>query len=72
MVESRHIFNDDDFMRHLKTAIHPDIGPLDDKTVFQRNAARAIVVDGEDILLLYTERYHDYTIMAEVLMRVKM
>ncbi|MBN3492416.1 NUDIX hydrolase [Vibrio neptunius] len=49
-------------MRHLKTAIHPDIGPLDDKTVFQRNAARAIVVDGEDILLLYTERYNDYTI----------
>ncbi|NOH51543.1 NUDIX domain-containing protein [Vibrio coralliilyticus] len=49
-------------MRHLKTAIHPDICHLDDKTVFQRNAARAIVVDGEDILLLYTERYHDYTI----------
>ncbi|WP_434999834.1 NUDIX hydrolase [Vibrio scophthalmi] len=49
-------------MRHLKTTIHSDIEHLDDKTVFQRKAARAIVIDGEDILLLYTERYHDYTI----------
>ena len=49
-------------MRHLKTTVHPDIEHLDDKTIFQRKAARAIVVDGEDILLLYTARYHDFTI----------
>ncbi len=49
-------------MRHLKTTIHPDIEHLDEKIIFQRSAARAICVDGEDILLLYTERYHDYTI----------
>ncbi|MBU2899019.1 NUDIX hydrolase [Vibrio hepatarius] len=49
-------------MRKLKTSIHPDIGHLDDKVVIQRNAARAVVVDGEEILLLYTQRYHDYTI----------
>lgn len=49
-------------MRHLNTLIHPDIDHLDDKIIFQRNAARAIVLDGEDILMLYTERYHDYTI----------
>ena len=49
-------------MRHLKTTIHPDIDHLDNKTVYKRNAARAIVLDGEDILMLYTERYHDYTI----------
>ncbi|KJR39855.1 MULTISPECIES: NUDIX hydrolase [Vibrio] len=49
-------------MRHLKTAVHPDIDHLDDKIIFKRNAARAICLDGEDILLLYTERYHDYTI----------
>ncbi|WP_159653135.1 NUDIX hydrolase [Vibrio atypicus] len=49
-------------MRHLKTTVHPDIEHLDDKIIFKRNAARAIVLDGEDILLLYTERYHDYTI----------
>lgn len=49
-------------MRHIRTQIHPDIRPLDNKTVFKRDAARAIVLDGEDILMLYTERYHDYTI----------
>lgn len=49
-------------MRHLKTTIHPDIEHLDEKIIFQCSAARAICVDGEDILLLYTERYHDYTI----------
>ncbi|EOU2462622.1 NUDIX hydrolase [Vibrio navarrensis] len=49
-------------MRHLKTAVHPEIDHLDDKIIFKRNAARSICLDGEDILLLYTERYHDYTI----------
>ena len=49
-------------MIHLKTTTHPDIEHLDDKIIFQRNAARAIVLDGEDVLLLYTERYHDYTL----------
>lgn len=49
-------------MRHLRTTRHPDIDYLDDKVIFNRNAARAIVLRGEDILMLYTERYHDYTI----------
>ncbi len=49
-------------MRHLKSTIHPDIDHLDDKIIFKRNATRAIVLDGEDVLLLYTERYHDYTL----------
>ncbi|MGC9402190.1 NUDIX hydrolase [Vibrio genomosp. F10] len=49
-------------MRHLTTMVHPSVEHLDDKIIFKRNAARAIVVDGENILLLYTERYHDYTI----------
>ncbi|AUI88783.1 DNA mismatch repair protein MutT [Vibrio azureus] len=49
-------------MRHLRTSVHPDIGHLDDKSIIQRRAARAIVLHGEDILLLYTERYHDYTL----------
>ena len=49
-------------MRHLRTTSHPDIDHLDDKVIFNRNAARAIVLRGEDILMLYTERYHDYTI----------
>lgn len=49
-------------MRHLKTTVHPDISHLDDVIIFKRNAARSIVTNGEDILLLYTERYHDYSI----------
>lgn len=49
-------------MRHIRTQIHPDIDHLDDKSIFKRDAARAIVLDGEDILMLFTERYHDYTI----------
>ncbi|MEZ8824763.1 NUDIX hydrolase [Vibrio sp. 10N.261.55.A7] len=49
-------------MRHLTTMVHPSIEHLDDQSIYKRNAARSIVVSGEDILLLYTERYHDYTI----------
>lgn len=49
-------------MKHLTTLIHPDVSYLDNKTIIQRRAARAIVTDGEDILMLYTERYHDYTL----------
>ncbi|WP_114786324.1 NUDIX hydrolase [Vibrio tetraodonis] len=49
-------------MRQLKTSIHPDINHLDHKAIIQRKAARAIVVNGEKILLLYTQRYHDYSI----------
>ncbi len=49
-------------MRHLQTAVHPDVERLSQYTVLQRKATRAIVIDGEDILLLYTERYHDYTL----------
>jgi ADP-ribose pyrophosphatase YjhB (NUDIX family) len=49
-------------MRHLKTTIHPDIDQLENQRTFTRNAARAVVTDGDNILLLYTERYHDYTI----------
>ena len=52
----------DTSMRHIQTQIHPDIDRLDNKTIFKRAAARAIVLDGENILMLYTERYHDYTI----------
>jgi len=54
-------------MRLLKTAYHPDISPDDTqleskKTITDRHAARAIVLRDEDILLLYTKRYHDYSL----------
>lgn len=54
-------------MRLLKTAYHPDITPQDiqlnsNLTLIERHAARAIVLKGDSILLLYTERYHDYSL----------
>lgn len=54
-------------MNVIKTAFHPDVS-LDDLSpesglkLIERHAARGIVVRGESILLLYTERYHDYTL----------
>lgn len=48
-------------MRTLAATIHPDILDLSGST-FTRKAARAIVLRGNDILLLYTKRYHDYTL----------
>ncbi len=49
-------------MRHLHTATHPEVAKLSQYTMLQRKATRAIVLDGENILMLYTERYHDYTL----------
>ncbi|WP_191602961.1 NUDIX domain-containing protein [Marinomonas algicola] len=48
-------------MRLLRSSIHSDITDLSG-SVFTRKAARGIVLKGENILLLYTERYHDYTL----------
>ena len=54
-------------MRLLKTAFHPDVSREDinadsDLTLITRHAARAIVLKDEDILVLYTQRYHDYSL----------
>lgn len=48
-------------MRLLKTAIHPDVNPQSN-TIIHRKATRAIVLNGDNILMLYTERYHDYSL----------
>jgi len=48
-------------MRLLKTTVHPDLSTLN-KSTFLRNATRAIVLKGDMILMLYTARYHDYTL----------
>ena len=48
-------------MRLLKRTIHPSVSSLSAST-FIRKAARAIVLKGDDILLLYTKKYHDYTL----------
>ena len=49
-------------MQILKTHYHPDVKNLDDKSVFTRLATRSITIQGEAILLLYTERYEDYSL----------
>lgn len=54
-------------MRLVKTARHPDVSFEDistasEQTLVVRNAARAIVVKDENILLLFTERYDDYSL----------
>jgi ADP-ribose pyrophosphatase YjhB (NUDIX family) len=49
-------------MKNLKIATHSDIDNLDEKSIFTRKATRAIALRGEMILLLYTERYHDYSL----------
>lgn len=51
-------------LRHLKTSIHPDVEQIEDdkRQIYVRHSARAVVLNGEEILMLYTERYDDYTI----------
>ena len=48
-------------MRLLRSTVHPDIRSLE-QSAFLRIATRAIILKGEMILMLYTERYHDYTL----------
>ena len=49
-------------MKILKTHLHPDIENLENKTIFTRLATRSITLKGNLILLLYTERYEDYSL----------
>ena len=54
-------------MRLLKTGFHPEVSPADISptsqfTLIERHAARGIVIKGDSILLLYTKRYHDYSL----------
>ncbi|KAE8177477.1 NUDIX hydrolase [Photobacterium carnosum] len=53
-------------MRFLKLSVHTDLTKLDLQsptlTVYHRQATRAIVLNGDNILMLYTARYHDYTL----------
>lgn len=48
-------------MRLLKSTIHADIPDMSAQTI-HRKATRAIVLKGDNILLLYTKRYHDYSL----------
>lgn len=54
-------------MQLLKTAFHSDVSeddvsPESELILIERHAARAIVVKENHILLLYTARYHDYSL----------
>ena len=49
-------------MQILKTHYHPDITSLENKSVFTRLATRSIAIQGESILLMYTQRYEDYSL----------
>ncbi|HCY45568.1 MAG TPA: DNA mismatch repair protein MutT [Flavobacteriales bacterium] len=49
-------------MEILKTHYHPEIDSLEDKSIFTRLATRSITLRGDSILLLYTERYEDYSL----------
>lgn len=49
-------------MQNLKIHYHPDISSLNNKSIFTRLATRCIAIQGNSILLLYTERYEDYSL----------
>ncbi|APU09085.1 DNA mismatch repair protein MutT [Cellulophaga lytica] len=49
-------------MQILKTHYHPDVKTLENKSVFTRLATRSIAIKEANILLLYTERYEDYSL----------
>jgi len=49
-------------MHILKTHYHPEVTSLENKSIFTRLATRGITMQGTRILLLYTERYEDYSL----------
>jgi len=49
-------------MQLLKTHYHPDIETLENRSVFTRLSTRSIAIKGRSILLLYTEKYEDYSL----------
>ncbi|WP_348946292.1 NUDIX domain-containing protein [Chitinibacter sp. FCG-7] len=64
LLESLGIFMEDMEDAHLElltTLIHPNVTTIDGR-IANRHAVRAIVQDGDDILLLYTRRYDDYSL----------
>jgi len=48
-------------MRLLKSSVHPSVKSLDQSS-FLRLAARGIILKGDEVLMLYTQRYDDYTL----------
>lgn len=48
-------------MRLIDKYIHEDSSKFSNPVIFERTAARGIILDKEDILLIYTKRYNDYS-----------
>ena len=49
-----------DQMTLLRSTVHPDV--TKPEKIRQRIATRGIIMQGEDILLIFTARYHDYSL----------
>jgi len=49
-------------MQILKIHHHPEVTTLENKNISTRLATRGITIQGENILLMYTERYDDYSL----------
>lgn len=49
-------------MQIIKTHYHPEVETLENKSIFTRLATRSIAIQDDSILLLYTERYEDYSL----------
>lgn len=47
-------------MKLIKKMIHQDVQSIEGN-IYERRAARGIILRGKDILLLYTKRYNDYS-----------
>lgn len=47
-------------MRLIKKIVHQDIGRIEGK-IYKRRASRGIILKDSKVLLLYTERYNDYS-----------
>lgn len=49
-------------MQILRTHYHPEIKTLENKSICTRLSTRSIVLQDTSILLLYTDRYEDYSL----------
>jgi len=48
-------------MRLIHKHTNEVVKDLNDPVIFERTAARGIILDGENILMIYTKRYNDYS-----------
>lgn len=49
-------------MKTLKTYEHDDYKKIENPKLYKRIAARGVILKGDEILLIYTKRYNDYSL----------